>query len=73
MKHGDKPFPWRCVNCLRLAVVPVTIRYKTDCLVGGVLRNVEIDNFVVPKCSICGHMIFCNSTDEQINRAIEGV
>ena len=66
----EKPFPWRCPECgkkeVRPAVVAHTSRIKHD----GRLYTVEIPSLRVPQCGACGELVFDNSADEQIARAL---
>jgi putative zinc finger/helix-turn-helix YgiT family protein len=69
-KRGDRPFPWCCPNCLKEEVYPKVIPYSTDVPHDGRQYPVEVPQLRIPKCRACGNLLFTNSVDEQIGRAL---
>jgi putative zinc finger/helix-turn-helix YgiT family protein len=69
-KRRDRPFPWRCANCLKDEVYPETIPYAVDVKHDGRLHHIEMPQLTVPKCRACGEVIFSNSVDDQIMQAL---
>ena len=69
-KGRDRPFPWRCGNCLKEEVYPETIAYATEVKYDGELYHLEIPGLRVPKCRSCGTLVFSNSVDDQIMQAL---
>ena len=69
-KERDRPFPWPCPNCLEDEVYPETLPYAIDVKHDGQLYHLEIPALQVPKCRACGELVFSNSVDDQILRAL---
>lgn len=69
-KPTEKPFPWRCPKCRQLTVTRVTMPYRCQRTHNGRIVTVEIPNFVVPRCSNCGEVVFDYTADEQIRAAL---
>ncbi len=67
---GDKPFPWRCVKCLKRDVRPATIPYSAEVNHDGRLYEIEIPALEIPRCGSCGELVFTNRADEQICDAL---
>jgi len=67
--HG-KPFPWKCPECGRKEVRPVTIPHTSEIRHDGRLHVVELSALRVPRCESCGELVFDNDADEQIYRAL---
>jgi putative zinc finger/helix-turn-helix YgiT family protein len=67
---ADKPFPWRCGNCLKDEVSPETMPYATDIKHDGRLYHLEIPAIAIPKCQACGEVVFSNSVDEEVLLAL---
>src|SRR5437016_3912558 len=69
-KQGDRPFPWRCGNCLQdevyLATMPYTATVKHD----GRIYEIPISEFTTPKCRNCAELIFTSAADDQMTLAL---
>jgi putative zinc finger/helix-turn-helix YgiT family protein len=66
----DKPFPWRCLQCLKRDVFPATIPYTAEVNHDGRLYQVELAALVIPRCRACGELVFSGQVDEQITAAL---
>jgi putative zinc finger/helix-turn-helix YgiT family protein len=66
----DKPFPWRCVKCLKRDVYPATVSYTAEVNHDGRLYEVPVPVLEVPRCQSCGELVFTNHVDEQITDAL---
>lgn len=66
----DKPFPWRCPECGKREVRPVTVHHTSQIKHDDRLYSVEILQLRVPQCEACGEMIFDNNADSQIADAL---
>ncbi len=69
-KRRDKPFPWRCLNCLQEEVRPQTIRYTAEVKHDGRLYQIEVPELTIPKCGACGKLVFTTSADAQVLHAL---
>ena len=69
-KQRDRAFPWPCANCLRDEVYPVTMPYTTEIKHDGLTYSLAIPVLTIPKCRACGELVFSNSVDDQIVRAL---
>ena len=67
---GDRPFPWRCPNCLAKEVQPVVTPYTAKIKHDGTEYTLEIAALRVPRCQNCGEILFSNQVDEQIRDAL---
>ena len=65
-----RPFPWRCPECGKKEVRPITMRYCTEIKHDGRLHTVELSALRVPRCQSCGELVFDNDADEQIYNAL---
>jgi putative zinc finger/helix-turn-helix YgiT family protein len=65
-----KPFPWRCPECGKKEVRPATVQHTSQIKHDGRLYTVEIPRLCVPKCGVCGELVFDNEADEQIAQAL---
>jgi len=65
-----KPFPWRCPECGKKTVQPVTVQHTSQIKHDGRLYTVEIPRLRIPRCSTCGELVFDNDADEQIAQAL---
>ncbi len=66
---AEKPFPWRCPKCRQPTVKRVTMPYRCQRTHSGRIVTVEVPNFIVPRCSNCGEVVFDYAADEQIRAA----
>jgi putative zinc finger/helix-turn-helix YgiT family protein len=66
----DRPFPWRCPNCLKLEVrletFPRTVSVNHD----GRVHELQIPELRAPRCGACGEILIDNQVDEQVNAAL---
>src|SRR5919201_1868093 len=69
-KQRDRPFPWRCGNCLKDEVYPETMSYAIDVKHDGQLYHLDIPELLIPKCRACGELVFSNSVDDQVLQAL---
>lgn len=69
-QRGDRPFPWLCPNCLKEEVHPEVMPYSTDVMHEGRRYHLEIPRVRIPKCRACGNLIFSNSVDDEVFRAL---
>src|SRR5262245_17959795 len=69
-KRRDRPFPWRCMNCLKQEVYPETITYAAEIKHDGRLHHFEVPELRIPKCKACGNLTFSVSVDDQIIAAL---
>ena len=69
-KRRDRPFPWRCFNCLKEEVYPATIPYAADMKYDGRLQHIEVPNLTIPKCRACGEVVFNYEADDQMFEAL---
>jgi putative zinc finger/helix-turn-helix YgiT family protein len=67
---GDRPFPWRCPNCLATDVWPVVTPYTAKVKHDGIEYTIDIPALEIPKCRNCGELLFSNHVDEQIRDAL---
>ena len=65
-----KPFPWRCPECGKKTVQPVTLRHSSQIRHDGRLHTVELLRLRVPQCGACGELVFDNDADQQIAQAL---
>ena len=63
---SGKPFPWRCPECGQREVRPATVAYTTEIQHDGRLYTVQIPDLRVPRCGVCGELVFDTRADEQI-------
>jgi putative zinc finger/helix-turn-helix YgiT family protein len=66
----DKPFPWRCLKCLKREVYPETVPYTAEVNHDGRLYQVQVPALAIPRCRSCGELVFTNRVDEQITAAL---
>jgi len=66
----DKPFPWRCLKCLKRDVFPATVPYTAEVSHDGRLYKVQVPALEIPRCRSCGELVFTNRVDEQITAAL---
>ena len=66
----DKPFPWRCPECGKKEVRPATVHHSSQIKHDGRLYTVEVCRLRVPRCKLCGELVFDNGADEQIAAAL---
>src|SRR6266542_1728982 len=66
----DKPFPWRCLKCLKRDVYPATVPYTAEVNHDGRLYEVQVPALEIPRCRACGELVFTNRVDEQITDAL---
>lgn len=69
-KRRDRPFPWPCVNCLKDEVYPETMPYGIERKHSGRIYQLTIPALTIPKCRACGELVFSNSVDDQIIKAL---
>jgi putative zinc finger/helix-turn-helix YgiT family protein len=69
-KARERPFPWRCGNCLKDEVYPETMPYAIDVKHDGQSYHLEIPSLRIPKCRACGELAFSNSVDDQVLEAL---
>lgn len=69
-KEHDRPFPWRCGNCLKEEVYPATMPYAIDVKHDSQVYHLEIPELRIPKCRACGELVFSNSVDDQVLQAL---
>jgi putative zinc finger/helix-turn-helix YgiT family protein len=65
-----RPFPWRCPECGKKEVRPVTVKHASQIKHDGRLYTVEVPRLRVPRCGACGELIFDNDADDQIAQAL---
>ena len=70
MTRPDKPFPWRCTDCGKIAIEPDVIDRTSRIKYDGRLYEVRVPNLNVLRCRNCGEVLFGNEADEQIARAL---
>ncbi len=68
--NRERPFPWKCPECLKPEVVRAKIPYAADVKHDGLLHSLHLDSFEVPKCRSCGELLFDDHADEQISSAL---
>lgn len=66
----NKAFPWMCPECGKKEVRRSTVRHSSEIKHDGRLYTVEVPKLRVPKCRVCGDLIFDNAADEQIAAAL---
>lgn len=64
------PFPWRCQRCRKKEVRPAVLPYRTQVRHDGVLHTVEVPNLTVPRCALCGELLFDNRANDQVSAAL---
>ncbi len=62
-----KPFPWKCGNCGKTAVVESVVPYSVSCLLDGRRYQVELAEMKAPRCSECGEIVMVDSANEQVS------
>ncbi len=65
-----RPFPWRCPECGEKQVRPALVAHTSQVKHDGRLYAVEIPKLRVPRCEVCGELVFDNEADEQIAGAL---
>ncbi len=63
-------FPWRCQRCRKKEVRPVVIPYRTQVRHDGVLVTVEVPALTVPRCALCGELLFDDRANDQMSAAL---
>lgn len=66
----SRPFPWRCPECGKSEVWPVTVRHTSQVRHDGRTYVVELPRLRVPQCAACGDLVFDNGADQQIAQAL---
>lgn len=69
-RASEKPFPWRCPKCRRHEVYRDTLSQTRQIRHDGRLYSVRVPRLQVPRCRACGELLFDNTADEQIARAL---
>jgi putative zinc finger/helix-turn-helix YgiT family protein len=65
-----KPFPWRCPECGKKAVRPASVSHTSKVRHDGRVFTVAVPELRVPRCEVCGELVFDNDADEQIAQAL---
>ena len=65
-----RPFPWRCPECGKKDVRPVTVSHTSQIRYDGRVYAVAVPKLRVPRCKACGELVFDNVADEQIAQAL---
>src|SRR5207302_6135507 len=66
----DRPFPWLCIDCFTLTVVPTVIDYTTKVKQDGVVHELHLPSIEVPCCQTCGETVITSAVDEQVSNAL---
>src|SRR5438132_12848542 len=67
---AERSFSKKCANCRERAVALTTLkRYNVEVEHDGRKYPVTIENFVVPKCENCGHIVIDRGAEAQISAA----
>ncbi len=69
-ERTNKPFPWRCPECLSYEVYPAEIAYESNVKHDGRLHAISVPHLPVVKCRHCAAINFTNESDEQIANAL---
>jgi putative zinc finger/helix-turn-helix YgiT family protein len=71
---AERSFSKKCANCRERAVAPTTLkRYNVEVEHDGRKYPVTIENFVVPKCENCGHIVIDRGAEAQISAAFHRI
>ena len=65
-----KPFPWHCTECGGKEVYPATVSHTSRIRLDGITYSVELPELRIPKCRVCGELVFDNDAEEQITQAL---
>jgi uncharacterized OB-fold protein len=68
----QKTYPSRCADCGKRSVSPATISHTCEVKHDGRLHTVSVPELSVLKCADCGHVLYSNDADEQIEAALWG-
>src|SRR5688500_9078012 len=69
----DRPFPWRCLECVDDTIVPVETDYRADVKHDGRLYSIHIGDLAIPTCRKCGKQLFSSKVDDRIVAALREV
>lgn len=67
--NSSKPFPWKCGECGKRAVVEAKGPYTEEIVHDGRAYTVKIPDLVAPQCESCGAMIMDDAANQQISEA----
>lgn len=67
---GSRPFPWPCLQCFALTVVPTVMDFTAKVKHDGVVYDLHLPALEVPCCQTCGETVITSAVDEQINGAL---
>jgi putative zinc finger/helix-turn-helix YgiT family protein len=68
LNMAERSFSKMCANCRKRAVAITTLKeYHVEVEHDGRRYMVSIENFVVPKCSNCGHIVIDQKAEAQIS------
>lgn len=70
-RDSERPFPRQCPNCGKDEVYPATIPYDAECLRDARMYRFHVPALQVVKCRACGECLFTNTTDDQIQSALQ--
>ena len=65
-----RPYPWRCMSCLKEEVRPASINYLAEIVHDGRRHQFEVPEVTVLQCAACGNRAFDNDADDQILTAL---
>lgn len=69
----ERPFPWKCGACGRLAIVREVFAHSCQCAYDGRMYTVSVPNLAAPRCTHCGETIFDDAANERITQALREV
>jgi putative zinc finger/helix-turn-helix YgiT family protein len=69
-RRRGRPFPLRCLQCLKEEIYPATVPYAADIRHDGQLYHIEVPKLRVPQCRACGALVFNYSADDQVLNAL---
>ncbi len=69
-KERNRPFPWRCLSCLKEEVYPQTIHHTAEVKHEGRLHRIDVPDLTIPKCRACGALVFDYDADDRVLQAL---
>jgi len=67
---AERPFPWRCRHCGKMAVVPKRVDYQDEVRYDGRAISFLARDIEIPICQDCGAKVFTEVVDDQLTAAL---
>lgn len=66
----NRPFPWKCRNCKKKALHPVTVDYTVKLEHDGRIYPIEVKGLEILRCDSCGAQQLPDEAHAKINDAL---